>query len=268
MPVAAQLVQENPAQLQAIDVIEKGGETISLEWQFVDELGEPVTLSEYFEDGRPVILTLGYYQCPKLCNLVFNGISDVIRQLDWEPGREYRLVTVGIDPEEDHNLASSKKKNYWQTLGTDADESGWVFLTGNEDQSKGLADEVGFQYFYDESQDEYAHPAVLILLSGDGKISRYLYGISFDAQDVKLSLVEASQGKVGSPMDKLILYCFNYDPAAGSYVAAAGNIMKLGGGVSIVLLLLFIAAMKLKEKKNRTDQSRVAAYVHQETEVR
>lgn len=245
----AQAVQEASGDLARIDVEEHLGEQIPLDLVFTDDLGNEVTLGSYFNRGKPILLSLGYYECPMLCNLVFNGLSDGVRQLDWTPGEEFQMITVGIDPEETVALAHAKKVNYLNDLDTLTGESGWVFHVGSEDQVQALADAVGFKYFYDADRDEYAHPAVAFVLAEDGTISRYLYGIEFKKQDLRLSLLEASEGKIGDTFDRLILYCFHYDPDAGGYVVFAGNVMKLGGLLVLAALVILIVVLRLKERR-------------------
>lgn len=251
-PVQAQKVQESVESLKKIDVEEHLGDTLPLDLHFTNEAGENVTLGQYFSDGKPVILILGYYECPRLCNLVFNGVSEVITKINWTIGDQYRIVTVSINPDETPELAAAKKKNYWQTLGTDADPAAWTFLIGQQDQITMLADAVGFQYYADPNRDgEYAHPAVIMIAGPSGLLSRYLYGISFKPNDIKFSLMDAADGKVGTPVEKLLLYCFHYDPQEGSYVVFANNVMKLGGVAMLLFVIIFLGIYWLRERRHR-----------------
>ena len=254
--VKAQVVKESDKDLDRITVEEHLGDKIPLDLVFNDDQGQPVKLGDYFNQGKPVVLTLGYYECPMLCNLVFNGLSEAVKQIDWVPGTDFQMVTVSINPEETPQLAFAKKENYLKSLGKPVPETGWMFLTGAEDQSRALADAVGFRYFYDAERDQYAHPAVAILVAADGTISRYLYGIDFARQDFRLALLEASEGKIGDTIDRIILYCFHYDPDAEGYVVVAGNVMKLGGVVTMLVLGLFIGALWYGE---RCKKARLAA---------
>lgn len=251
-PASGQIVRENPQELQRIDVEEHQGQYIPVDLHFKDDAGVDVVLSQYFHPGKPVILILGYYSCPMLCNLVMNGVSDVIKQLAWLPGKEFQVVSVSIDPTETDVLASAKKANYIKAIGKSGIENGWAFLTGSENQSRALADAIGFKYYYVKERDEYAHPAVLTILTGDGEISRYLYGIEFKEFDVRLALLEASEGKVGGTLDRVILYCYHYDPSAGSYTIFAGNVMRLGGGLSLIILGAFLGFLWLRERRRKT----------------
>lgn len=253
--IQSQVIKENDPDLNKIDVIEHSGEFIPFDLSFIDDRGDSVTLGDYFNNGKPVIMILGYYQCPMLCNLVFNGLVKTARELKWSPGEEYQIVTVSINPNESWEMARDKKQNYLAALDKPSADSGWSFLVGSEDQSKKLADALGFQYFYVEDQDQYAHPAVVFLLTEKGKISRYLYGIEHNQMDLKFAIQEASEGKVGNTFEKLILYCFHYDPDAKGYVVIAGNIMKLGGLFTMIILAIAVTTMLRRErfkKKKRT----------------
>lgn len=253
--IQSQVIKENDPDLNKIDVIEHSGEFIPFDLKFTDDKGKSVTLGDYFNNGKPVIMILGYYQCPMLCNLVFNGLVKTARELKWSPGKEYQIVTVSINPNESWEMARDKKQNYLAALDKPSADSGWSFLVGSEENSKKLADALGFQYFYVEDQDQYAHPAVVFLLTEKGKISRYLYGIEHNQMDLKFAIQEASEGKVGSTFEKLILYCFHYDPDAKGYVVIAGNIMKLGGLFTMIILAIAVTTMLRRErfkKKKRT----------------
>lgn len=244
----AQIVRDSIEVLQRIDIEEHLGEQVPLDLQFVNDAGDSVTLRDYFDDDQPIILILGYYQCPMLCNLVFNGLVDGIDKLAWTPGQEFQMITVSINPNESHELALAKKTSYLESFKSPVDESGWDFLVGAQDQSEALAEAVGFKFFYDEERQEYAHPAAAFVLTKDGIISRYLYGIEYSKTDLKLSLMEASEGKVGSTIDRLILYCFHYDPDARGYVVVASKVMKLGGGVALLALSIFMGMLWYGER--------------------
>lgn len=261
---ASQVVKQNDEKLDRINVDEHLGRKIPMDLVFTSDDGRQVTLGEFFNHGKPVVLTLGYYECPMLCNLVFNGLSSAVSKLDWTPGDEFRMVTVGIDPSETHELAYAKKVNYLNELGKPVEESSWTFMVGEEDQIQKLAEAVGFRYFYDAERDEYAHPAVVMLLAEDGTISRYLYGIDFKRQDLRLGLLEASEGKIGSTVDRILLFCFHYDPDSEGYVVFAGNVMKLGGALAALVLGLFLAVMWYGErrKKRRLAAARSSEPVH------
>jgi len=258
LPVAAQINREDVPELTNIDVVEHLGDHIPLDLKFVDENGQPVILSDYFNHDKPVMLMLGYYECPMLCNLVFNGVADGVEALGWNPGDKFQIVTVSINPKDSPQLAKAKKKNYMESMGLNENDDGWHFLTGEESQSKRLADAVGFKYYYIEEKDQYAHPAVVFLLTADGKISRYLYGLEYKQNDLKLGLLEASEGKVGSTIDRIVLYCYHYDPDAGSYVVFAGNVMKLGGLIVLIFMVILIGGLWLKERHKKASHHPVS----------
>ncbi len=253
---SAQIIKENDPQLNKIDVIEHLGEYIPLDLSFKNDRGQEVLLGDYFSKNKPVILVMAYYECPMLCNLVLNGLSNGIHKLGWQPGENYQILTVSFDPTETPELAASKKKNYLASIDVN-ESSGWDFLVGEEEQSKKLAEALGFQYYYDESQEQYAHPAVIFLLSEDGKISRYLYGMDFPKKNLKLAILEAADGKVGTTIDRIILYCFHYDPNAGGYVVFAGNVMKLGGAITLLALLVLVAVLWSKEQYRKVQSQTV-----------
>jgi len=248
---SGQVTQENNPQLGRIDVLEHLGDTLPVDLEFTDEHGATVRLDSFFREGRPVVLILGYYQCPMLCNLVFNGLVEGIRPLSLLPAEDFQILTVSINPDETPQLAAAKKVNYLKELGKEIDSSGWGFLVGEPGQIEKLSEAVGFKYFYDTERAEYAHPAVVFVLTPEGVIARYLYGIEFKSSDLKLSLLEASRGRLGSTVDRLILYCFHYDPDSKGYVVAAGNVMKLGGLATLLVLGLFVSLMWYGERQRR-----------------
>ncbi len=226
-----------PAELEEAGVSEKLGESVDLNLTFVDESGRLVRLGDYFKAGLPVILNLVYYSCPMLCTLVLNGQVDALRDIPWTPGEQFTIVTVTIDPAETHELARAKKQMYLENYGRPA--PGWHFLTDYSGNVRKLAEQVGFRYRYDESQKQFAHAAAIMLLTPEGKVARYLYGINYRPRDLRLALTEAAEGKFGLSVERLLLFCFHYDPQARSYVLFATNIMR-AGGVLIVLALGFV----------------------------
>ncbi len=247
--VHAQVVLENPSQLKGIDVEEHLGESLPKALEFTDEHGKTVKLGDYFDGKRPVLLTLAYYRCPMLCGLMLNGVCNSAKALDLVPAKDYRILTVSIDPRETAELAMAKKTRYIEQFAKPEIEEGWSFLVGSGENSKALADAVGFKYFYDAKRDEYAHPAVSYLISPDGKIVRYLYGMDYKRFDLKMGLIEASQGKVGTTIDRIILSCFHYDPKEGSYVLFAQNLMRLGGFLIVVVLASVVWWLFAQERK-------------------
>lgn len=251
----AQVVLDELPARKGVDVTEKPGQFIPLDVMFTNDKGDTIPLGNYFNKGKPVILVLAYYNCPMLCTLVLNGLSDAVRPLDWLPGKEFQIVTISIDPRETVELASAKKYRYIESLGKPGVDDGWIFCVGGETQSRRLADALGFGYYYDKQSDQYAHPAVVFILTEEGKISRYLYGIEFNERDVRFSLLDASKGKIGNTMDRIILFCYHYDPDAKGYVLFATNIMRLGGVFTVFLVAAFIIWQVRQQKAKKLHQA-------------
>ncbi len=244
LSIAAEKV---PVELKGVGIEEHLGDRISLELPFLNENGESLPLRSFFHKNKPVILALVYYNCPNLCHYLMNGFSDSLRGLEWTVGKEFEVVVVSIDPTEAPMLAKQKKETYLKAYGRENISPGWHFLTGQDANIKKLANEIGFRYRYDTDNKEYAHSAAIYVLTTDGKISRYLYGVHFKPLDLKLSLMEASQGKIGNVVDKFLLFCYHYDPKSRKYAIFAVNLMKLGGVV--VLLGLGILWCILNRRK-------------------
>jgi len=246
-PGYSQVAVNNAPDLKSIDVEEHLAEKIPLDLSFANEAGDTVRLSEYFKKGRPVLLTLAYYRCPMLCGLVIEGLRKGITGLAYNAGEDFQMVTVSINPEETCTLAAAKKKNVFAAFGKPVNPAGWAFLTGPGGNSKKLADAVGFKYYYMEDRKEYAHPAVSFVLTGEGVISRYLYGIEYKESDLRLALLEASKGEIGTTLDRIVLYCYHYDPDAGGYVLFAGNLMRIGGVITVLILGTVLLILWRKE---------------------
>ncbi len=238
--------QPLPEELEGVGIEEKLGEKIDLDLTFISESGYPIRLGDYFNRERPVILNLVYYNCPMLCNLVLNGQTKTLRAIPWTPGEEFEVVTISIDPTENFALARKKKELYLTNYGKPA--PGWHFLADHQGNVKKLAEQVGFHYKYDESREQYAHAAAIMLLTPDGTISRYLYGIRFKTRDLRLGLTEASNGAIGEISDRVLLFCFHYDPSEKSYVPFATNIMRAGGVLVVLILSLFLFSLWRRER--------------------
>ena len=240
MPVSAAL--PIPAELENVGVSEKINERVDLDLTFLDESAQPVALEEFFHSNRPVILNLVYYTCPMLCNLALKGLTKSLGGLPWTPGEEFEVVTITINPAETPQLAREKKQAYLATYGRPA--PGWHFLSDHQGNVKRLAKQLGFNYVYDETRGEFAHTAALFIMTPQGKISRYLYGIEHQPGDLRLALTEAAESKFAfSPIDRLLLFCYHYDPDARAYVPFAMNFMRASGVV--VLLGMGFALRRL-----------------------
>ncbi len=234
--VAAQRREPLPKDLEGVGITEHPGARLPLDLQFVDESGKRVTLAQYFTGERPVILTLGYFRCPMLCTLILNNLVEGLKGLPWTPGKEFEVVTVSIDPLETPTLAMLKKENYLAEYGRPGAAAGWHFLTGREEDIRKLADAVGFGYRYIKENGQFAHPSAIFIVTPDGRVGRYLYGVVYPAKTLRLALAEAGEGKIGTTEDRLLLYCFHYDAREGRYVVAASNLMRLGGATTAVIV--------------------------------
>lgn len=228
-----------PAEMRGVGIDEHLGETIDLNLTFVGEDGYPHPLKDVFAAGRPVVLNLVYYTCPMLCNLTLNGQVSVLRELAWTPGKEFEVVTISIDPTETFQMAKEKKAAYLSSLDKPVGP-GWHFFVDHQGNVKKLAAQMGFHYNYDARQRQYAHSSAIMVLTPQGKVSRYLYGIKFKERDLRLALTEASEGKFGLSFEKLLMMCYHYDPSAKSYVLYATNVMRLGGLLVVVALATFL----------------------------
>lgn len=235
-----------PPELEGIGIDEKAGAPISLDLEFTGEAGERTPLKKFFDGKKPVILSLAYYSCPTLCGFIFNGVVTGLKNLAWSSGKEFEWVNVSIDPKETPELAAAKKQNYLAEYGRSGAEKGWHFLTGDEADIQKLASEVGFHYRYDAEEKQYAHAAGIFIVSPEGKLSRTLYGIDYPARDLRLALTEASQGKIGSVVDRLMLFCYRYDPKAKRYSLYAANLMRAGGVLTVLGLGFLIFRLKRK----------------------
>jgi protein SCO1/2 len=227
---------------------QKLGEQVPLDLTFIDEAGQPATLRELVDD-KPVVLALVYYKCPMLCGQVLNGLLESLRELRLDAGREFNVLTISIDPEETPALAAAKKKGYLARYNRSGSETGWRFLTGEPDHISQIADAVGFRYTYDPKTRQYAHAAGIMVLTPEGRIARYFYGIRYNPRDLRLGLVEASSGTIGSPVDALLLLCYSYDPAHGRYGLVIANVLRVAGGVTILLLAALIFFLSRKGKR-------------------
>lgn len=228
-----------PKALQDVGIDQKLGQQLPLDLVFKDENGQDVRLAQFF-GKRPVVLSLVYYSCPMLCTQVLNGMTESFRVLGFTQGEDYNVVTVSFDPRETPALAAAKKKIYVDYLPAEKRAgaiAGWHFLTGDETNIRALSEAVGFRYHWDEATTQFAHASGIMVLTPEGKLAQYYYGIEYPARDLRLGLVEASAHKIGTPVDQLLLYCFHYDPATGRYGAVVMNIIRLGGIATVLAIV-------------------------------
>lgn len=234
--------------LEKVGIDEHLGDAIDLDLPFVDELGNDVTIGKYFRN-KPVFLLLIYYECPTLCSLHLNALMDTFKQFEWTIGKEFELVAVSIDPDETPMIASKKLDAYFQDYGRNEGRNGWHFLTGKEENIKQLAKQIGFNYAWDSREQAWAHTAAAYILTPKGVISYYHYGLQILEKVLRLSLVDASEGKIGNIVDRMVLFCMQYDPAKKTYAFYAFNLMRLGGILMVIIFGLFLFKFWYKENK-------------------
>lgn len=231
---------------EGVGVDERSGAIIDLDLTFLNESSQVVPLRKYFESGKPVLLNLAYYRCPMLCNLVLNGQADAMRKMPIEAGADYTVLTISIDPTETAALAREKRAVYLAGLGKAA--PGWHFFVDHNGNAKKLAEQIGFNYRYDPKIEQYSHPSVITVLSPQGKVSRYLYGIQFKPLDLRLAMAEAKEEKFSFSTEQLLLLCYHFDPQSGSYVMFAMNFMRAGGVLVVLLIVWMLVRFRRMEK--------------------
>jgi len=232
-----------PAALEGVNIEQRLNQQVPLNLVFRDEYGRSLPLSTYFNGNKPVLLALVYYNCPMLCTLILNGVESSLKAVSLDPGRDFEVVAVSFDPRDTPEIAARKKANYLQRYRRPNTANGWHFLTGDESSIKALTDAVGYQYKFDPATGQFAHASAIMILTPQGKLSRYFYGVEYAPRDVRLGLVEASQNKIGTPVDQILLFCYHYDPGSGKYGAIAMNMVRLGGATFVLICgaFLFVA---------------------------
>ncbi len=242
-----------PAELDGIDIEDRHGAELPRDIALRDQDGRAVTVGDYLDGKRPVLLVLAYYDCPMLCTLVINGALEEMKKLPWTAGNEYRVVVVSFDPRDTTESARKKRLNYLDAYGRPVAEKGWDFLVGDEAQVKALAAAAGFHYRWDEGQKQFAHAAGAFVYTPDGRLSRTLYGITFPS--LKLALLEASEGKIGTVVDRVLLFCFHYDPMARGYVIATQRLVRASGALTLAALSLWLLRFWRRERKATAEHS-------------
>jgi protein SCO1/2 len=235
--------QLKPEQLKDVTFKQRLDDRLPLDASFKDEYGRPVTLGKYFNSGKPVILAFVYFTCPMLCTQVTNGISSSLRALPFTAGEEFDVVLISFDPKDNPASALEKKQAhlaYWKTEKT---TGGWHFLTGDEATIKRVTNAAGFTYAYDKATGQYAHVSGVLVVTPDGRLARYFYGIEYSPKELRLALVESGQGHIGSAIDELLLFCYHYDPETGRYGATVMNLVRAGGVVTVAAMAMFMFVM-------------------------
>ncbi len=244
---------EVPRDLQGIGITEKVGEFVDKDLKFTDENGEAVTLAKYYDGTRPVVISLIYYACPGLCNLHLNGVIDSLKEVDWSAGDKFQYLAISFDPTEKPDLAAKKKKTYMDLYKRPDSEKGWHFLTADQTTIDQITKQLGFEYKWNEEAKEWSHASAAIVTTPQGKISRYLDGIMFEPKTFRMALVEATSGKIGTLVDRMIWYCSKYDPHLSKYSLYAVNVMKLGGiGIIILLATLMLPVWLRSRRRGQT----------------
>jgi protein SCO1 len=243
-----------PERLEGVDVVEHPGAQLPLHTEFFDSTGKVVKLGDYFDGKRPVVITFNYSNCPMLCSIQLNRFVEGLKGIKRTAGDDFTILTLSIDPAETPGRAAETKLRYLGDYGRPQAAQGWQFLTSSTN-TRTIADAVGFGYSYNEARKEWMHAAALIVVTPDGRVARYLYGIEYLPETLDLSLVEASDGKIGSTLDRLILYCFHYDESEGRYAPVAMNIMRVGAGLMAILVGIVLTIFWTAERRKRVARS-------------
>jgi protein SCO1/2 len=251
-----------PDILEKVGIDQKLNAQVPLDAVFRDELGRQVKLGDYF-GKRPVVLSLVYYECPMLCTQVLNGAVSAFKVLTFNVGDEFDVVTVSFNPKETPAMAAAKKQTYLAKYGRPEAAGGWHFLTGEQPAIDALASSVGFRYVFDKSSQQYVHASAIMVLTPQGRVSKYFYGIEYPPKDIRLGLIEASGGKIGSPVDQVLLYCYHYDPHSGKYSMVVMNVLRLAGVLTVALIVGFIVMMWSLDRRTSKNAAALAPPVSQ-----
>jgi protein SCO1/2 len=248
LPVwAHHTTQHEPPWLQQVGLDQRLHEFIPLDLSFWDATGRQVVLGDYF-GRKPVILALAYYDCPNLCTLVLNGLLRTLRALSFTVGEQFDVVTVSINPQDTPDRAAAKQAQYVRGYGRAEAAGGWHFLTGQPEAIQRLTQAVGFRYAYDATRNEFVHASGIMVLTPQGQLARYFYGVEYAPRDVRLGVIEAAAQKIGSPIDRLLLLCYHYDPQSGTYSLAILRTLRMAGVVTVVALGTFMGLMWRRER--------------------
>lgn len=255
--VASAQIAHTPRELEHVGVTEHLDGPLPLETPFRDHTGAPVTLGKYFDGKRPVVLQFAYHTCPVVCGMITNNLAAGLQGVPWTIGKEFDVITISIDPNESLEKTTAKRTSILKEYGRDhtKQNGGWHFLSGDQAAIDAVTKAAGFEYQYDERQKQWGHPSVVFVVKPNGRMARYLYGLEFPSADLRLGLLEASEGRHITTVEQLILYCYHYDPQGGKYVLVAQRVMQVGGGAVAIALISFLGlfwtrelAKKLKNK--------------------
>jgi protein SCO1/2 len=243
--------QDLPPNLGNVSFEQRLNAQVPLNLTFRNEFGQTVRLGDYFNQGKPVVLSLVYFECPMLCTEVLNGLASTLRIMRFDLGKEYDVVTVSFNPRDTPELAQAKKRAYIQRYGRPEAQNGWHFLVGDDANIHALTDAVGFHFQWDPKLQQYAHATGIMVLTPDGHISQYYYGVEYSPKDLRLGLVQASQNRIGNVVDQVLLYCYHYDPRTGKYGAVIANILKVAGLATVLILGSFLVFLFKHEPRPR-----------------
>ena len=249
VPPPGKAATEQIPMLKEVGIDQKPNAQLPLDTEFTDEHGATVTLKQYFGQ-RPVVMALVYYGCPMLCTQVLNGLAGSLQGMSYTVGQEYDVLVVSFDPGETPAMAAERKKDFLRRYIRDANPANVHFLTGRDASIRAVTSAVGFRYAYDKAIDQYAHPAAITVLTADGRVSRYLYGVEFAPRDLKLALVEASEGRIGTVVEQALLFCYHYDPETGKYGFVIMNVVRAAGALTVILLAgsIFVALRRERRR--------------------
>jgi protein SCO1 len=258
MPNARQPTSEKkPAILAQVGIDQKIGEQLPLGTMFKDDLGRDVPLGTFF-GKRPVVMALAYYECPMLCTLVLNSMTGTLKTLSFDAGKDFDVVVISINPRDTFRLAADKKATYVANYGRPATANGWHFLTGTESSIRAVTDAIGFRYAYDKPNDQYAHAAAIYVATPKGQVARYFLGLDYAPRDVRFALVEASNDRLGTVGDKILLLCYHYDPATGKYGAATMLAVRIGFIATVLAFLTFLFVSLRRERQQARSDDAIA----------
>ncbi|WP_231839241.1 SCO family protein [Bdellovibrio bacteriovorus] len=252
---APMVANEQPKELEGVGIDEKLGTKIDLTLKVKDDNGQEVALGSFFDGKHPVIISPVYFSCPGLCNFHLNGLTDALKLMDkdWTIGKKFKLLSVSFDSKETPDLAANKKQTYMKLYDRAGSEKEWHFITADESTVQAMMQSLGFKFRWDEKAQEWAHASAAIVITPDGTISRYLPGIMFNPQDIKIALNEATDGKIGTFVDSLVLYCFKYDPHQSKYTLVAFNVMKMGGAVMVLVMVIWLLPVWIRARREQNN---------------
>ncbi len=250
---APKVADEKPQELEGVGIDEKLGQKLDLAITVKDEAGQDVALGSFFDGKHPVIISPVYFACPGLCNFHLNGLTEALQAMDkeWTVGKKFKVVALSFDSNETPDLAANKKKLYMKMYDRAESEKDWHFVTADEATVQKITQALGFKFRWDEKANEWAHASAAIVITPDGTISRYLPGIMFNPQDIKIALNEATDGKIGTFVDSLVLYCFKYDPSQSKYTLVAFNVMKMGGAVMVLVMVIWLLPVWIRARREQ-----------------